>query len=225
MKSFKKTATGLLCILLTAFFSSNLEAQRTQFLSSPYYHIDIGLNFTGTCSPEEGAAFSQYGAISSFNQMRFVATPSASYPCWLEKKGKTPFINLNGDGSIVSFQICPDYDPDPRTATIKHGPVPFLPLLTVMDKAEVEEYLLSQNEIPVIPLVPSVYLRYSDNFSVSNPELQWETEVGKGVVESRYVVFSISLAEIGKGKDILLQIPYKDGKEAGTWDIRILPVK
>ena len=226
MKSFKKYSRELAYLLLIFIFPVILHAQRTQFLSSPYYNIDIGLTFTGGCGPEEdGATFSQYAAISSFNEMRFAASSTLSHPCWLEKKGKVPSFSLNGEGRIVSFQICPDYDPDPRAATVKHGPEPFTPLLMVMSKEEVDVYLQSQDEIPNIPLVPSVYLRYSDNFSYSNPELQWETEVGKGVVESRIVVFHLSLAELGKGKPIQFQIPYKYGKENGNWDITLMTVK
>lgn len=227
MKTIKGAARGLIYLSVLFIFPLMPQAQKkTQFLSSPYYNIDIGLTFSGGCGPEEdGATFSQYAAISSFNEMRFVASSTPSHPCWLEKKGKLPLFSLTGEGRIVSFQICPDYDPEPRTATIKHGPEPFAPVLTVMSKKEVEDYLLSQDELPVLPLVASVYLRYSDNFSVSNPELQWETEVGKGVVESRIVVFSISLADLGKGKPVQLSIPYKYGRENGTWDIRLMTVK
>lgn len=226
MKTKKRIFKVVSNLLLIFIFPLALLPQKTQFLSSPYYNIDIGLTFTGICGPEEdGATFSQYAAIGSFNVMRFMASNSPAYPCWLEQKGEIPFLSINGDGRIVSFQICPDYDPDPRAATVKHGPEPFAPILEVMSKKEVEDYLTSQDEIPNIPLVPSVYLRYSDNFSIANPELQWETEVGKGVVESRKVVFHLSLAELGKGKTIKLTIPYKKGKENGTWDITLMTVR
>ncbi len=227
MKKIKKSAGALAYLFVIFLFPGMLKAQKTEFLSSPLYNIDIGLTFSGGCGPEEdGATFSQYAAISSFNEMRFMAASSPSYPCWLQQKGKVPFLNINGEGRIVSFQICPDYDPDPRVASVKHGPEPFTPVLTVMSKEEVDEYLHSRDEPPPnVPLVPSVYLRYSDNFSISNPELQWETEVGKGVVESRTVIFNLSLDELGKGKPIQIQIPYKSGKETGTWNITLMTVK
>jgi hypothetical protein len=218
----------LLVFLLPA--STEINGQRKVFISSPLYNIDIGLNFSGQCGPEGGAVFSQYGAVSSFNNMRFVASQTKVHPCCMEYKGKAADFQINGDGSIVSFQVCPDYDPEPQKATVKHGPAPFKPILKVMDKEEVAEFLKSGNGAPALPFetLPFsefVFFSYTDNFSVANPELQWETEVGKGVIESRTVIFYVALNELGKGKPIELNEYYKGENENGMWNIRIIPMK
>lgn len=212
-------------LLLLVLLPPTVWGQKKVFISSPYYNIDIGLNFTGQCGPENDAVFSQYGSVSSFNNMRFVGPQTRVHPCWMECKGQLSDFSITGEGSLVSFQICPDYDPEPRSATVKSGPSAFRPILQVMDKAAVEEYLVSSEEIAIVPLANSVFFRYTDNFSVANPELQWETEIGKGVIESRSVIFHVPLDQLGKGKPVTLQVKYNNGNETGMWDIRIIPVK
>jgi hypothetical protein len=208
--------------MATLFVSSGIGyAQNSKFISSPVYHVDIGLNYTGQCSPyEDGATFSQYSAIGTFNSLRFVGSLSTEYPCWIQPKDNVAFIMTNGEGNIVTYQICPDFDPEPRKARVTYGPVPFKPCLAVLSKEELEGYLEESDFVPENPpLAPVVWFRYSDCFSIANPELRWETEIGGGVAESRMVFFYVTLINLGKGEPIHLTVPYHNGLEVGTWDI------
>jgi|WetSurMetagenome_2_1015567.scaffolds.fasta_scaffold130061_2 hypothetical protein len=225
MISFRFCLARLTMVLAAAFlYPGKGYCQHTKFISSPEYHLDIGLNFTGQCSPYEGGAtFSQYSAISSFNSIRFVGSQSDDYPCWIQEKGVPALFRVNGDGNIVTFQICPDFDPEPQEARVTFGPERFKPCLTVMDNHEVDEYLREGDSIPINPIAPSVWFSYSDCFRIVKPELQWVTDIGKGVAESRSVVFYISLKDLGKGEKIEIEREYQDGLEKGMWEITFIP--
>lgn len=212
-------------VLIMLLYSGIGYSQNQTFISSPVYHVDIGLNYTGKCDPfENGATFSQYSAIGTFNSLRFVGSLSTDYPCWIQPKDKVAFIMTNGEGRIVTYQICPDFDPEPRPARVTYGPVPFRPCLTVLSKEELTEYLEESGVVPELPpLAPVVWFRYSDCFSIANPELRWETEIGGGVAESRYAYFYVTLIGLGKGERIHLTVPYQNGFETGTWDITFIP--
>jgi hypothetical protein len=225
MKKVGWAAIFLVFIIGRIFLPFTVLAQKSVFLGSPAFNLDISLNFKGVCDPYDGAVFSQYSAISSFNNMHFTRSLSPDHPCWLKSSDLASSFMIHGEGRIVTFQICPDFDPDPQNARITSGPDPFRPTLTILDKDEIAEYTSTLDDIPVLPLGPLVYIRYSDNFRVVDQELKWETEIGKGVIESRSCVFCISSISLGEGKPVKMTVPYQEGKETGNWDIEIIPVK
>ncbi len=197
-------------------------AQEKIFISSPVYNVDISLNSTGTCSPwGDGASFIQYSAISQFNSIRFVASQPKEYPCWIEDyEKKSSFVFINGEGRIVSFKICPDFDPDEYPARVTRGPLPFQPVLEVLDEEKLLEYYeLTGRELEVPPIVPSVWFMYNDNFGYQNTALEWETDIGHYPIESRSFIFHVPLESLGKGKSIHITVSYEDQGEIGTWDI------
>lgn len=216
--------TRFLSIALLICFKANTPAaaQNSVFISSPNYHVDISLNFTGQCDPYEGAVFSQYSAISQFNSVKFVASQTKEHPCWILQGGGVPFINIEGEGRFVSFRICPHYDPEPQPARITYGPSFFNPTLKVLSKEELIDYIESENP-EVMPLATSVWFKYSDSFSIAQPELEWNTNIGSGCAETRQVVFHVPLEALGKGEIIETTVPYNYIGESGTWNILFTP--
>ena len=213
----------MVLLVIPCLIISNAFAQKKEFISSPVYHVDISLNYTGKCSQwGDGASFIQYSAISQFNSIRFVPSLSEQHPCWIgDETGTMSNIQVSGEGRIVSIKICPDYDGEERPARITRGPLPFQPTLQVITVDEGLEYYfeLTGNEPEVLPIVPSVWFKYSDSFRLTNAELEWQTDIGGYPIGSHIFVFHVPLESLGKGERIHTTVPYKTRGETGTWDI------
>jgi hypothetical protein len=133
-----------------------------------------------------------------------------------------------GGGEIRGFSLCTAWesDDDPIAATVIRGPAPFAPALTVLSQEEASELLTDADDpIPVVPLVPAVWLQYRTAFSVQGKELAWAHRgLSTNQIEDFSVVFSVSIAELGKGKFVSLQVPYSGESETGTWSITLSPL-
>jgi hypothetical protein len=129
-------------------------------------------------------------------------------------------MQISGEGTIGPFVIAPAWeDPnEPIPPQITSGPRPFAPTLNVLtfDMAHEED----EDSIPPVPLVPTVWLRYNESFSIADAELQWDyPKFAGGVIESDAVVFSVPTASLAKGEDLEIKVPYANGTAQGEWKI------
>ena len=203
-------------------------ADKQVFVSSAEYDITVQLSYTRAVSPEgEQGGFSSYTSTGEFKNVRFGPSPSKEFEAWFEQRlsssagGPTiPAMQITGEGAVGPFVIAPAWE-DPNEAIqpkITSGPRPFAPTLDVLtfDMAHEEE----EDSIPVVPLVPVVWLRYNESFSIADAELQWDyPKFAGGVIESDAVVFSVPVASLAKGEDLEIKVPYENGAAHGEWKI------
>jgi len=212
-------------IVLTA---QSAPAEKQVFVSSADYTVTVQLSYTRQVSPEgEQGGFSSYTSTGEFKNVRFGPSPSKEFEAWFEQRlsssagGPTiPAMQVTGEGTIGPFVIAPAWE-DPNEAIqpkITSGPRPFTPNLQVLtfDMAHEGE----EDSIPVVPLVPTVWLRYHESYSIADPELQWDyPKFAGGVIESDAVVFSVPVASLAKGEDLEIKVPYENGTASGEWKI------
>ncbi|UCG42162.1 MAG: hypothetical protein JSU73_09795 [candidate division WOR-3 bacterium] len=226
--------TALIAVLVLAGPGSAL-AEKTVFVSSPEYEVTIQLSYTRETSPEgEQGGFSSYTATGRFENVRFGPSQAEGFECWFQKQVEmpggvkvegavVPAMQVSGRGTIDKFVIAPAWE-DPNQAIepeITSGPEPFEPYLQLLtwEMAHSEE-LESEDEIPVAPIVPTVWFMYREGYSVSGSELSWDYPgLAKGQVESSGVQFSVLLDKLARGEDIELEIPYTEGGAEGKWRI------
>ncbi len=206
---------------------------KSVFLSSPRYTIDIGFRMTGRCDPYEGATFKHLDLYSSFSSIRFVASPSQAFGCWIEPTpgpagGGIAVHRVQGRGEIRGFDICPAWEEEqtPIPARVTKGPAPFAPSLIVISEEEARARLENPADpFTPMPMVPSVWFKYTTGFSIKGDELAWEHEnLSISQIEDYSMVFSVPVEELGKGKYISLEVPHADASESGTWSITISPL-
>jgi len=212
-------------LVLAAQFA---QAGNPVFVSSAEYDITIQLNYTCQVSPlGEQGGFSSYTSTGEFKNVRFGPSPAKGFEAWFEQRlsrspgaPAMPAMQISGEGTIGPFVIAPAWE-DPNEAIqprITSGPRPFAPNLQVLtfDMAHEGE----EDSIPVVPLVPTVWLRYHESYSIADPELQWEyPKFAGGQVESDAVVFSVPVASLAKGEDLEIKVPYTNGAARGEWKI------
>ncbi|MBN2465732.1 hypothetical protein JXD38_08965 [candidate division WOR-3 bacterium] len=215
----------LFAAAVIALAAQSALAGKQIFVSSADYDITVQLSYTRDVSPEgEQGGFSSYTSTGEFQHVRFGPSPSKDFEAWFERRlaanAAVPMRQISGEGRVGPFVIAPAWeDPsEPIEPRITAGPLPFVPTLEVitfqMAHAEDEE------SMPVVPLAPTVWLRYNESFSIDEPELKWEyPKFALGQVESDGVLFSVPTASLAKGEDLEINVPYENGAARGEWKI------
>jgi hypothetical protein len=209
--------------VLVAVAAQVALADKQIFVSSADYTVTIQLSYTREVSPEgEQGGFSSYTSTGEFQHVRFGPSPSKEFEAWFSGSGgpAMPSLQVAGEGRIGPFVIAPAWeDPnEPIQAKIADGPRPFSPTLQVLtfEMAHAED----AESMPPVPLVPTVWLRYSESFSIAAPELKWEyPDFAIGSIEGDAVVFSVPVASLAKGEDLEIKVPYENGAAHGEWKI------
>jgi hypothetical protein len=203
-------------------------ADKQIFVSSADYDITIQLSYTREVSPEgEQGGFSSYTSTGEFKNVRFGPSPSNDFEAWFEKRlsdvAGAPAMQVpqvTGEGTVGPFVIAPAWEDPNETIQprITSGPRPFVPNLQVLtfEMAHRED----PDSMPPVPLVPTVWLRYNESFSIAEPELKWEYPgFAIGTIEGDGVVFSVPVARLAKGEDLEINVPYENGAAHGEWKI------
>lgn len=216
---------SLILAAALALFAQPAPAEKQVFVGSADYEVTVQLTYTREVSPEgEQGGFSSYTSTGEFKKVRFGPSPAKEFEAWFERRlaagAVVPMRQVSGDGTIGPFVIAPAWeDPnEPIQPKITSGPQPFAPTLEVLtfDMAHEED----EDSMPPVPLVPTVWLRYNEGFSVAGPELAWEyPHFAIGQVESDGVVFSVPVASLAKGEDLEIKVPYENGAAHGEWKI------
>ena len=203
-------------------------AEKQVFVSSAEYDVTVQLSYTRKVSPlGEQGGFSSYTSTGEFRNVRFGPSPSKEFEAWFEQRlspsagaPAIPAMQITGEGTIGPFVIAPAWE-DPNEAIhprITAGPRPFAPNLQVLTFEMAHEG--EEDSIPVAPLVPTVWLRYHESYSIADPELQWDyPRFAGGVIESDAVVFSVPVASLAQGEDLEIKVPYSNGTASGEWKI------
>jgi hypothetical protein len=220
--------TVLFAAAVVALAAQAALAEKQVFVSSADYTVTIQLSYTRQVSPlGEQGGFSIYTSTGEFKNVRFGPSPSKEFEAWFEQRlspsagsPAMPAMQISGEGTIGPFVIAPAWeDPsEPIQPQITSGPRPFAPNLQVLtfDMAHEED----EDSIPPVPLVPTVWLRYHESYSIAAPELQWDyPNFAGGVIESDAVVFSVLTASLAKGEDLDIRVPYDNGDAHGEWKI------
>jgi hypothetical protein len=203
-------------------------ADKQVFVSSAEYDVTIQLSYTCQVSPlGEQGGFSSFTSTGEFKNVRFGPSPSKEFEAWFEQRVSPsagapaiPAMQITGEGTIGPFVIAPAWeDPnEPIQPRITSGPRPFAPNLQVLTFEMAHEE--DEDSIPPVPLVPTVWLRYNESYSIADPELQWDyPNFAGGVIESNAVVFSVATASLAKGADLEIKVPYSNGSASGEWKI------
>jgi hypothetical protein len=229
-------ALCLVCLLLATAVAQ--PQKKTVFLGSARYDITIGLSYTRQTSPEgEQGGFNRYTSVGRFEDVKFGPPRSPEFDAWFETKLDIPGANavvpmhqITGRGEITDFEIAPAWE-DPHEAIapkITAGPKPFEPVLQLLTYAMAhEEELDSAGEdggLPVVPLAPTLWFRYSESFSPSGSELRWEYgNFALGAVDQSAFQFSVPLKTVADGEAVELSIPFTDGAAKGKWTVLFQP--
>lgn len=224
--------TRILCLLL-AVVAGIAAGEKTVFVGSPGYTVTIQLSYTRQVDPlGEQGGFSSYTATGEFEDVRFGPSQAKGFEAWFQKRVfvpagapnrsavSLPSMQVQGKGTIGPFTIAPAWeDPnEPIQPRITAGPRTFQPNLNVITFDMAHEDI--EDSIPPVPLVPTVWFRYNESYSIADPELQWEyPKFAGGQVEGGSVVFSIPLQSLAEGEDLDIRVPYVDGTARGEWKI------
>jgi hypothetical protein len=226
----------IMCLLLASVVGF-AAGEKTVFIGSPEYTITVGFSYTRDVSPEgEQGGFSAFASTAEFSRVRFGPSPADGFEAWFQKQVfvpagapnrsavTIPAMQLQGEGTIGPFVVAPAWeDPDePIQPRITAGPKPFQPTLNVItfDMAQGRARDDAESMPAVVPLVPMVWFRYNENYSVGDPELKWEyPDFAIGSVESGSVVFSVPLQKLAEGEDLDIRVPFADGTARGEWKI------
>jgi hypothetical protein len=219
----------LACLLLGVAMAT---AAGQVFLGSPEYTMTIQLSYTQEISPYGvQGTFSSYTSTAEFKNVRFGPSPSPEFAAWFENRvegpdGVTalPAMQVHGEGTLGPFQLGPAWESTDEAieAVITSGPRPFSPNLTVITADMAAEAQGEAGDMPaVVPLVPTVWLRYNESFSIADPELEWEYPGFAGFpVESNVAFFSVPLPSLSRGEDLDIRVPYTNECGArGEWKI------
>jgi len=218
----------LFAAVVVAFAAQSASAEKQVFVSSAEYEITVQLSYTCQVSPlGEQGGFSSFTSTGEFKNVRFGPSPSKEFEAWFEQRlspsagaPAIPALQITGEGTIGPFVIAPAWE-DPNEAIqprITSGPRHFAPNLQVLTFEMAHEG--EEDSIPVVPLVPSVWLRYNESYSIADPELQWDyPNFAGGVIESDAVVLSVPVASLAKGEDLEVKVPYTNGTASGEWKI------
>jgi hypothetical protein len=220
--------TVLFAAAVVALAAQAALAEKQVFVSSADYTVTIQLSYTRQVSPlGEQGGFSSYTSTGEFKNVRFGPSPSKEFEAWFEQRLSSsaggpsiPAMQITGEGTIGPFVIAPAWE-DPNEAIqpkITSGPRPFAPTLDVrtFEMAHPDD----ADSMPPVPLVPVVWLRYNESFSIADAELTWDyPKFAGGVIESDAVVFSVPVASLAKGEDLEINVPYSNGSASGEWKI------
>jgi len=231
----------LLAVLALLATTAAQPQKKTVFLGSARYDVTVGLSYTRQTSPEgEQGGFNRYTSVGRFEDVKFGPSPSPEFDAWFETKLDVPGANavvpmhqITGNGEITDFEIAPAWE-DPHKAIapkITAGPQPFEPVLQLLTYAMAHEEDLDSaaaedGSLPVVPLAPTLWFRYLENFSPSGSELRWEYEnFALGAVDQSSFQFSVPLETVADGKEVELSIPFTDGAARGEWTVQFQPLE
>lgn len=229
-----RIASYILPVLVCLAASQPASAEKTVFIGSPEYEVTVQLSYTRETGPEgEQGGFSGYAATGTFQEVKFGPSPAEGFECWFQQPidvpsaravgAAIPTRSISGQGAIDDFTIAPAWE-DPAEAIeprITGGPKPFAPSLQLltfeMAHAEGQE---DEGDLPVVPIVPTVWFLYSEGFSADGNELSWKYPgFAVGCIECSQVIFSVELDRLANGEDIELNIPYDNPVAKGEWKI------
>jgi hypothetical protein len=220
--------TAVALALVAGLGAAAPPQSKNVFLSSPVYAVDLSLTMTGKCAPSEGSDFKQLDLYSGFQNLRFVASPVASHPAWIQAGGGTSnpapaSHEVSGKGEIRGFDLCQAWEDETHSipAKVTGGPSPFRATLTVLTANEAKERLANPAD-PITPvdLVRVVWLEFSTRFSILGQELAWEHPgLSKSGIGNYSFVFSAPLDALGKGQSFSFTLPHAGEGERGTWSV------
>jgi hypothetical protein len=193
---------------------------------SPAYGIYVGMDQTGFCGPTTNSGwFSAFQFDSAFQHVRFMPPgPENPFPNggFYSQGSILPMQSIHGEGDILSFSICPDYDGVANPNSITMGPKPFEPSLQI----------LMGEDLPPVPIVgdtgPHVAILYDMGSAVGGGSiLEWESRIAKGILgapNDRFsIVFSVGWNSIMAGESFEVGAEYQDEGEIQTWTMRFVP--
>jgi len=227
--SVDRLAGAAVALALVAVVDAAAPPQRKSvFLSSPAYTVDISLTMTGKCAPSEGSDFKRLDVYSGFQNLRFVASPFAGHPLWIQPGAGAPSAapashQVSGKGEIREFDLCQAWEDETHSipAKVTGGPSPFRATLTVLTAGDAKERLANPAD-PMTPvdLVRVLWLEFSTRFSILGQELAWEHPgLSKSGISNYSFVFSVSLDALGKGQSFSFTLPHAGEGESGTWSV------
>ena len=232
-------AVVVLALLVAPAF---VQAEKTVFVGSARYDITVGLSYTRETSPEgEQGGFNSYTSVGRFEDVKFGPSPAPDFDAWFEVQvevpgaGKVPgavvpMRQISGEGEITDFKIAPAWE-DPSTPIqpkITAGPEPFTPSLELLTYAMAHEEEFESAEeaedLPTVPLAPTLWFRYLEGFSASGSELRWEYPgLALGAVDGSATQFSVLLNTLAEGEDVEMTMPFTDGTAVGEWTVQFHP--
>lgn len=227
----------LLVVLALALVPAGAQADKTVFVGSHRYDIVVGLSYTRETSPEgEQGGFSRYTSIGRFEDVKFGPSPAPDFDAWFETAmdrvpgAVIPMRQITGEGEITDFEIAPAWK-DPNEAIepkITAGPEPLTPSLQLLTYAMAHEDEFDEAEsaedLPIVPLAPTLWFLYSEGASADGSELRWEYPgFALGALDGSRTQFSVLLNDLAEGKDVELTMPFTDGAAVGEWTVQFHP--
>lgn len=222
-------------VLCLGFFEA--KAKTILWYSHPYT-IDITLNYTGDCKPMyyEGERVLQLWA--NVRNVIFGHPLSPSFSCFLYKKVGGSMIPAMGHGDgearIGKVEMCLHHngmEVEPQRITKRNDnfnvQLEILPKETARE-LEYEEFKRKtgekEDDIPLQPLVPRVWMKFTASTPFSNPAVEYRNSDGNGVITGFTVFFGVPLTEIMDSKKIIeIEVPYEKNGAKGKWDILVIP--
>lgn len=193
---------------------------------SPAYGVYVGMDQTGHCGPTTNSGwFSSLQFDSAFQNVRFIP-PGPENPLpnggFYAEGTIIPMQSIHGEGDILTFSICPDYDGVANPNSITMGPKSFEPYMQI----------LMGEDLAAVPIVgdtgPHVAILYDMGSAVGGGSiLEWESRIAKGILgapNDRFtVVFSVGWNSIMAGEPFEGRAEYQDEGEIQVWTIRFVP--
>jgi len=223
---------GLLSVAL-AVLAAGVASGEGVFLSSPPYDITITLEYTDPPDPYGSQGYIEsYRSVSFFSHVVFGPSFSPEFDAMFVSDpypagagGAIPSGQKSGTGIIESFTLQPAWESDDEAieAVVTHGPEPFTPTLTLLTEGMAVDLMpVPDDDMAVLPLVPTLWIMFNEGFSITEPELVWEYPGFAGnSVESGRFVFSLPLRDLGEGVEFIIDRPYRGDTATGTWTIQL----
>jgi hypothetical protein len=209
------------------------ESPFSQLQLSPPFDVYVGAIQQGFCGPMTNSGwFESLSFDTVFHNVRF--TPPSEqlfFPngAFMSTEMVIPFHNIQGEGSVDAFTLCPMYDPDARACSVTRGPLPFEPVLEIVQDPDAA--------FPVVPLVPGTPVPEPGSvvlllFSIGGTAdlgtiMEWESEVGSGALggslEPVQFPFQVPWDKIMAGEDTTVEVPYEDEGQRMQWTLRLIP--
>lgn len=202
------------------------------FLSSPYFTITVTLDYTDAPDPYNSqGGIETYRSVSGFTRVAFGPSYMPDLPAMFSieygpagsGEGILPVMQIPGTGVIETYDLQPAWGSDePEEGIVTSGPELFEPTLTLVSQAEaLTGGDTEDGDMQDVPLVPTLYMKFDENFSIVGPELEWVyPSIGGNYVTSSVVVFPVDLADLGQGTCFEITCPYESETATGTWTIR-----
>lgn len=220
---------AVLPALASALLAGGAAMGGDVFLSSPPFDITVTLEFTDPADPYASQGYIEsYRSVSMFSHVTFGPSFSPDFPAMFSTGyggASMPSLQVPGTGVIESFTLQPAWESeDPIEGRVTHGPEMFEPWLTVvtLDMAMEMQGGGDGGDMPLVPLVPTLWVQFDESFSLDEPELAWEyPDFAANYVVGSVAVFPLPLSVLGEGQCLEITQPYENGTASGTWTIRL----